>query len=216
MTHRLIDELQKKAVPVAQSCRVLGVSRSGFYEARRRSGKPAICKAGVHVRAAFAASGQSYGSRRLVAALANQGVQIGRYKVRSLMRRERLKPVWKRKFVHTTDSRHGLPVAPNVLARQFNPTAPNVAYASDITYIRTGAGWLYLAVVLDLFSRKVVGWGDGPDHAGKPRLRCLAHGDPAAPSAAGADRAFRPGQPVRQRPVSSPAGRTRLRLQHEP
>ena len=162
MTHRLIDELQKKAVPVAQSCRVLGVSRSGFYEARRRAEKPAICKAGVHVRAAFAASGQSYGSRRLVAALANQGVQIGRYKVRSLMRRERLKPVWKRKFVHTTDSRHGLPVAPNVLARAFNPTAPNVAYASDITYIRTGAGWLYLAVVLDLFSRKVVGWAMAP------------------------------------------------------
>lgn len=154
--------MQKKAVPVAQSCRVLGVSRSGFYEARRCAEKPAIGKAGVHVRAAFAASGQSYGSRRLVVALANQGVQIGRYKVRSLMRRERLKPVWKRKFVHTTASRHGLPVAPNVLARAFNPTAPNVAYASDITYIRTGARWLYLAVVLDLFSRKVVGWAMAP------------------------------------------------------
>jgi transposase InsO family protein len=116
----------------------------------------------VHVRAAFAASGQSYGSRRLVVALANQGLQIGRYKVLNLMHQGRLKPVWKRKFVHTTDSRHGLPVAPNVLARQFNPTAPNVAYASDITYIRTGAGWLYLAVVLDLFSRKVVGWAMAP------------------------------------------------------
>jgi len=162
VTHRLIDELQKKAIPVTQSCRVLGVSRSGFYEARQRAEKPAICKAGVHVRGAFAASGQSYGSRRVVAALANQGVQIGRYKVRSLMRRERLKPVWKRKFVHTTDSRHGLSVAPNVLAREFNPTAPNVAYASDITYIRTGAGWLYLAVVLDLFSRKIVGWAMAP------------------------------------------------------
>jgi transposase InsO family protein len=74
------------------------------------------------------------------------------------MRQEQLKPVWKRKFVHTTDSRHGLAVAPNVLAWQFNSTAPNVAYASDISYIRTGAGRLYLAVVLDLFSRKVVGW----------------------------------------------------------
>jgi putative transposase len=162
VTRRLIDELQKKAVPVAQSCRVLGVSRSGFYEARQRAEKSAICKAGVHVHAAFAASGQSYGSRRVVAALANQGLKIGRYKVRNLMRREQLKPVWKRKFVHTTDSRHGLPVAPNVLARQFNPTAPNMAYASDITYIRTGAGWLYLAVALDLFSRKVVGWAMAP------------------------------------------------------
>lgn len=137
MIHCLINELQKKAIPIAQSCRVLAVSRSGFYEARRRAVKPAISKASVYVRAAFMASGQSYGSRRLVAALASQGIQIGRYKVRRLMRQERLKPVWKRKFVHTTDSRHDLPVAPNVLARRFNPIALNVAYASDVTYIRT-------------------------------------------------------------------------------
>jgi putative transposase len=78
------------------------------------------------------------------------------------MQQASLKPVWKRKFVHTTDSRHALPVAPNVLARQFNPASPNLAYASDITYIRTGAGWLYMAVVLDLFSRRVVGWAMAP------------------------------------------------------
>jgi transposase InsO family protein len=138
------------------------VSRSGFYEAKRRSVGPVLCKASVHVRAAFTASGQSYGSRRLVAALASKGVQIGRYKVRRLMRQASLKPVWKRKFVHTTDSKHDLPIAPNILARQFNPTVPNVAYVSDITYIRTVAGWLYLAVVLDLFSRRVVGWPMAP------------------------------------------------------
>jgi transposase InsO family protein len=74
-------------------------------------------------------SGQSYGSRRLVTALANSGLQAGRYKVRHLMRQAGLKPVWKRKFVHTTDSKHALPIAPNVLARQFNPAAPNLAYA---------------------------------------------------------------------------------------
>ena len=101
-------------------------------------------------------SGQSYGSRRLVTALANSGLQVGRYKVRRLMQQAGLKPVWKRKFVHTTNSKHALPIAPNVLARQFNPAAPNVAYALDNKYIRTGAGWLYLAVVLDLFSRRVV------------------------------------------------------------
>ncbi|PYD85932.1 IS3 family transposase [Pseudomonas syringae pv. pisi] len=78
------------------------------------------------------------------------------------MQQARLKPVWKRKFVHTTDSKHALPVASNVLARKFNPTAPNLAYASDITFIRTGSGWLYLAVVLDLFSRRVVGWAMAP------------------------------------------------------
>lgn len=162
MSYRLIDELRTKAIPVAQTCRVLGVSRAGFYEAKRRAAKPEICKTSVHVRAAFAASGRSYGSRRLVAALASRGLRVGRHKVRTVMHQAGLKPVWKRKFVHTTDSKHVLPVAPNVLARQFNPTAPNVAYASDITYIRTGAGWLYLAVVLDLFSRKVVGWAMAP------------------------------------------------------
>ena len=107
-------------------------------------------------------SGQSYGSRRLVMALADSGVQVRRYKVRRLMQQANLEPGWKRKLVHTTDSKHALPVAPNVLARQFDPAAPNLAYASDITYIRSGAGWLYLAVVLDLFSRRVVGWAMAP------------------------------------------------------
>jgi putative transposase len=162
VSYRLVDELQTKAVPVAQTCRLLGVSRAGFYEAKRRSDTPTFCKTSVHLRAAFMSSGQSYGSRRLVVALANGGLQVGRFKVRRLMQQASLKPIWKRKFVHTTDSRHALPVALNVLARQFNPAAPNLAYASDITYIRTGAGWLYLAVVLDLFSRRVVGWAMAP------------------------------------------------------
>lgn len=73
-----------------------------------------------------------------------------------------MKAVWKRKFVHTTDSKHDLPIAANILNRQFNPIAPNVAYVTDITYIRTGSGWLYLAIVLDLFSRKVIGWAMAP------------------------------------------------------
>ena len=104
------------------------------------------------------ASHQSYGSRRLVTALEAQGIQVGRYRVRRLMRQAGLKPVWKRKFIHTTDSKHNLPIAANILDRQFNPVAPNIAWVGDITYIRTGSGWLYLAIVLDLFSRKVVGW----------------------------------------------------------
>jgi len=109
------------------------------------------------------ASHQSYGSRRLVTAMANQGFLIGRYKVRRLMRQAGLKPVWKRKFIHTTNSKHNLPVAANILNRQFNPVAPDKVYVTDITYIRTGFGWLYLAIVLDLFARKVVGWAMAPD-----------------------------------------------------
>jgi len=88
--------------------------------------------------------------------------RVGRYRVRSLMRQQGLKTVWKRKFVHTTDSKHNLPVFDNVLNRQFNPTAANQAWVSDITYIRTQSGWLYLAAVLDLYSRKIVGWAMAP------------------------------------------------------
>ncbi|KAB8041143.1 DDE-type integrase/transposase/recombinase [Janthinobacterium aquaticum] len=98
----------------------------------------------------------------MVTSMANAGVRIGRFKVRRLMRQAALKPVWRRKFVHTTDSKHDLPVAADVLNRQFNPVVPYLAYVSDITYIRTGSGWLYLATVLDLYARKVVGWAMAP------------------------------------------------------
>ena len=167
MSYQLVQQLQQEAIPVKHSCRVLTLSRSGYYEAQRRCAKPVFCKASVHLKAAFSASHQSYGSRRLVTAMKNQGFTIGRYKVRSMMRKAALKPVWKRKFIHTTDSKHGLPVAANVLNRQFNPIAPNTAYVSDITYIRTDAGWLYLAIVLDLYARRVVGWAMAPSMPAK-------------------------------------------------
>lgn len=143
---------------MSQSCRVLGISRSGYYAARQRTRQPRICAITPVLKAAFADSGRSYGSRRLRAALSHKGIVIGRYRVRRLMRQSGLKPVWRRKFVATTHSRHDLPVADNRLDRQFDPVAPNTAWAADITYIRTRAGWLYLAVVLDLYSRKVIGW----------------------------------------------------------
>jgi transposase InsO family protein len=73
-----------------------------------------------------------------------------------------LRATWKRKFIHTTDSRHSLPTAANVLDRQFQPAGPNQAWVSDITYLRTRSGWLYLAAVMDLFSRKIVGWAMAP------------------------------------------------------
>ena len=103
MSFALIDQMQRRDVPVTQSCRVLGVSRAGFYEARRRFAQPEICTDSVHVRAVFAANQQCYGSRRMVIALRKKGLKIGRYRVRRLMCQLNLKPVWKRKFVHTTD-----------------------------------------------------------------------------------------------------------------
>ncbi len=138
---------------------MLGVSRSGYYGARQRHEQaPVACLVSAQLKAEFAACGQVYGSRRLRAVLCAKGVSIGRYRVRRLMRQHRLRALWRRKFIHTTDSGHALPVADNVLARRFDPSRADQAWVSDITYIRTRSGWLYLAVVMDLYARKVVGW----------------------------------------------------------
>ena len=165
MSYKLVEDLQKKActkVAVSQSCRVLEVSRSGYYAnvavQKRRVAEPAVCAQSVHLKASFAASYKAYGSRRLRTAMAERGLTMGRHRVRTLMRLNGLHPVWRRKFVHTTDSKHGLAVSPNVLNRQFEQALPNQVWVADITYIRTKSGWLYLAAVLDLHSRKIVGW----------------------------------------------------------
>lgn len=133
MIYRLIQELQQKAIRVTQACRVLEVSRAGYYQHLQRRPRQADVVATVELKAAFADSGRSYGSRRLVSALLTQGHAIGRYRVRRLMREAALRPVWKRKFVHTTDSKHELPVAENLLNRQFDVAAPNQAWTSDIS-----------------------------------------------------------------------------------
>lgn len=163
MSYQLVEQLHKKAVPVGRLCRVLGVSRSGYYGCRQRAKlAPKACLVSTQLKAEFAASGKVYGSRRLSAVLCAQGLRTGRHRVRRLMREHGLRALWRRKFVHTTDSGHALPVSANVLARRFNPSGPNQAWVSDITYIRTRSGWLYLAVVLDLYARKVVGWAMAP------------------------------------------------------
>ena len=125
---------------------------------KQRLAEPVVCAASMHLKAAFAASHKAYGSRRLRTAMAERGLVMGRHRVRTLMRLNSLRPVWRRKFVHTTDSKHHMAVSPNILNRQFEQTLPNQAWVSDITYIRTRSGWLYLAAVLDLHSRKIVGW----------------------------------------------------------
>ncbi|OLK69240.1 IS3 family transposase, partial [Xanthomonas oryzae] len=142
--------------------RWVGVSHSGVYAARRRRPAPRADVLAAAVQTAFQASGGNYGSRRLSASLKAQGLPAGRHRVRRLMKRHGLKARWKRKFTHTTDSRHDLPVAANVLDRRFKPSAADQAWVADITYIRTERGWLYLAAVLDLYSRKIVGWAMAP------------------------------------------------------
>jgi transposase InsO family protein len=163
MKYECIDQLQRKAEAVASLCRLLDVSQSGYYAARRRARQPVkVCAVTTRLQASFAASGRSYGSRRLRLDLRERGIHVGRYRVRTLMRINGMRPVWKRKFIHTTDSRHTLPIADNVLDRQFKPAAANMSWVADITYIRTRSGWLYLAAVMDLFSRKIVGWAMAP------------------------------------------------------
>jgi len=163
MSYQLVEQLHKKAVTVVRLCRVLDLSRSGYYGWRQRAqAAPNVCATSVQLKAEFAACGQVYGSRRMCAVLRAKGLCLGRHRVRRLMRENRLRALWRRKFVHTTDSGHALPVSDNLLARRFNPSRPNQAWVSDITYIRTRSGWLYLAVVLDLYARKVVGWAMAP------------------------------------------------------
>jgi len=152
---------EKALLPVAPMCEVLGVSRSGFYAWVRRSPSARACedqRLAVEVAAVHAKSGRRYGSPRIHAELREPGRGPGRNRVARLMREQGLRARQKRRFRTTTDSRHDLPIAANVLDRCFVANEPNRVWVTDITYLATVEGWLYLAVVLDLFSRRVVGW----------------------------------------------------------
>jgi transposase InsO family protein len=112
----------------------------------------------VEIKALHKISKQSYGSRRMTKALLNHGYNIGRFKVRRLMRQNEISCKQRRRYTVTTQSKHELVVANNLLNREFNVTRPNEKWVSDITYLWTLEGWLYVAAVLDLFSRRVIGW----------------------------------------------------------
>ncbi len=160
MKFALIDA-EKATIPIQVSCRVFGVSRSGFYAWKSRpqcdrSRKDEMLS--TKIREAFHESRQTYGTPRIQAELKDDGHAVGRRRISRLMASQGLQAVCSRRFRVTTDSDHDRPVAANILNRDFEPEAPDQAWAGDITYIWTGEGWLYLAVVLDLFSRRVIGW----------------------------------------------------------
>jgi putative transposase len=143
-------------------CRVLRVSRSGFYawlnRAPSQRRQRALTLIG-RIRSSHAASRGTYGSPRVTADLNAQGVRACRNTIAKYMRENRLRSRIKRRFVpRTTDSNHPHPVAANLLDRDFKASAPNTRWTCDITYLWTAEGWLYLAVVMDLFSRRIVGW----------------------------------------------------------
>ena len=146
-------------------CRVLGVSRSGFYDYLRRQERdpdPERAEMLEWVKDIAEASDHTYGSRRMAKALRALGYRVGRHQARSLMREAGVWVRYRRRYRVTTESNHRKAVFPNRLERDFAPSAPNRVWAGDITYVWTGEGWLYLAVVIDLYSRKVVGWSLGP------------------------------------------------------
>jgi putative transposase len=142
-------------------CRTLGVSRSGFYawskrdDTQRQNNKMKLVQAieDIHL-----GSRKTYGSPRILKALRALGFTVSKARVERLMKEFGIRSKVKKKFRITTDSKHDHPVAKNILSRDFAPQGPNMVWAGDITYVWTEEGWLFLAVLLDLFSRKVIGW----------------------------------------------------------
>lgn len=154
-------ECHREQYPVARMCRLLEVTRSGFYSWRRR---PESVRSRenlrllFHIRAIHRSRREVYGSPRMHAELRASGWGSGRNRVARLMRQNGIRPRSRRQFRITTRSRRSDAAAPDLLRRQFTADRPNQSWVADITYIRTREGWLYLAVLMDLFSRMIVGW----------------------------------------------------------
>ena len=160
MKFELVDA-EKAHYPIEILCDVLGVSRSGFYAWRKRkpSGRATKrARLAAEIAAVHKKSKRRYGSPRIHRELREKGVRVSRKTIESVMREKGIVARHKRRFRRTTDSNHAHPIAPNLVARDFEPTAANQVWAGDVTYIATDEGWAYLAVLLDLFSRRVVGW----------------------------------------------------------
>ena len=160
MRYRFIAR-ERKAYPVTLMCRLLGVSRAGFYDFLVRCEEPDDPEHRERIdwaRKIAEASDHTYGSRRMARALTVLGYPTGRDRARRLMREAEVWVRYRRRYKATTQSNHSNPVFDNLLQRDFQAAEPDRAWVSDISYVWTSEGWLYLAVVLDLFSRKVVGW----------------------------------------------------------
>ena len=154
-------EAMRQDYPAALLYRVFEVGDSGYYAWRCRSESPRArenARLEVDIAAAQERTRQSYGPERLQQHLRDHGVQVGVHRIKRIRKQLALRCKQKRKFRNTTDSKHALPIAPNVLERNFTMTAPNKAWVSDITYVWTDEGWLYLAGIKDLFNGELVGY----------------------------------------------------------
>jgi putative transposase len=157
---------QRRHYPLLVLCEVLSVSLNG-YRAWKRGGTPERQRLSdgqllALIRTIHAEVKGAYGSPRMTEEIRSRGVPASKARVERVMRENHIRARHKRRYRVTTDSKHKLPVAANLLNREFTPTAPNQVFSSDITYIWTDEGWLYLAVVLDLFNREIVGWSIRP------------------------------------------------------
>jgi len=193
--------------PVTDLCAAFGVSRSGYHawKSRPPSGRADTdAELGRHLCQAHIDSRQTYGSPRLLEVLQKKGLRTSRRRVCRLMRQHALRGPQPRAFrPQTTDSRHDQPIAPNLMAAAPAPSGPNQIWVSDITYVRTDTGWLYVAAVLDRWSRRLVGLAMAPHmetslveaalaqavRGRRPRAGCLHHSDRGSQYASGAYRA---------------------------
>jgi len=152
---------ERARLPTRRLCAALKVSRSGYYAwTRRPPSNRAVGDAKLIpvIRACYAKSRATYGSPRILRDLRALDYRIARKRVARLMRQEGLSARPPRRYRATTDSKHTLPVAPNVVARRFHADGPNRVWVTDMTYVWTWEGWLFLAAIVDVFSRRIVGW----------------------------------------------------------
>jgi putative transposase len=159
-----VIERHENEYSIGLMCRVLEVSRTGYYAYRHRPTSERELENRLlvrQIRRVQQANRKSYGSPRMMRELRDQGRKCGRHRVARLMRENGLGARRKKRFRKTTDSRHSFRCAENLVEREFTVDAPNRVWVSDVTYIWTREGWLYLAAILDLYSRKAVGWGLG-------------------------------------------------------
>lgn len=154
-------EIHRRYYPLQAMCCQLGVSASGYANWKRSAGPnnwPSDEQLLALIRVIHAESRQAYGSPRITAELKARGIPVSKDRVRRLMKEHNIRGRHKRKFKATTDSHHKLPVAPNLLKQDFTTRAPDQTWVADITYIPTKEGWLYLATVMDVYTRMIVGW----------------------------------------------------------
>ena len=209
---------EKATFPVAALCRLLGVTRQGYYAFARR---PASARADrertlrERLRALHAESRGTYGSPRLHAALRREGSKVSKRRVERALRSMGLQGRLRRRWRVTTQANPAHPVVGNSLARDVSASRPNERWVTDISYVWTDEGWCYLAAIVDLFSRAVVGWASRHDALHQAAIGGFGDGDPALPAFDRTAASLGPRLPIHERRIPHRTGGSRRCRQHE-